>query len=78
MGRHYDYPDLPSKPDVIVDLGANIGLSLALFSERYPEARIYGFEPAPDHFEILQLNIAARPNVKPFGLLLCHRMVALA
>ena len=51
---------------MIVDLGANIGLSLALFSERYPEARIYGFEPAPDNFEILQLNIAACPNVQAF------------
>jgi FkbM family methyltransferase len=53
-------------PQVIVDLGSNIGASIAYFATRFPEALIYGFEPNPDVFPRLQANVKALPNVSVF------------
>ena len=53
--------------DIVVDVGANVGL-FALFASRRVGARgaVLAFEPAPDTFECLERNIAeecaARPN----------------
>jgi FkbM family methyltransferase len=53
-------------PRVIVDLGSNIGASIAYFATRFPEALIYGFEPNPDVFPRLQTNVKGLPNVSVF------------
>jgi FkbM family methyltransferase len=42
----------------IIDVGANIGLFSLFFKTKYPDARIYAFEPAPELFKILQQNVA--------------------
>jgi FkbM family methyltransferase len=42
---------------LIIDAGANIGLSVAYFKRQYPQARIIAFEPDPGIFQILQQNI---------------------
>lgn len=47
--------------EVIVDFGANIGVSAAYFLSRNPRARVYGFEPVKDTFAKLKANLA------PFG-----------
>jgi FkbM family methyltransferase len=44
---------------VIIDAGANIGLSVAYFKRLYPAAKITAFEPDPRIFSILQRNIAS-------------------
>lgn len=54
----------PHAPDVILDLGSNTGLSLLYFRLRYPEARIYGFEPDPTNFRRLQRNIQPLERVE--------------
>ncbi|MGL5833080.1 MAG: FkbM family methyltransferase [Waterburya sp.] len=41
----------------ILDLGANIGLSIIFFKELYPEASIVAFEADPKIFSYLQSNI---------------------
>lgn len=41
----------------ILDCGSNIGMSILFFKMLYPHARIVGFEPDPDTFEILEMNI---------------------
>ncbi|MBP9863848.1 FkbM family methyltransferase [Patescibacteria group bacterium] len=51
---------------VIIDCGANIGLSVIYFKRLFPEAKITCFEPDPRIFKILQSNIAA------FGLREIH------
>jgi FkbM family methyltransferase len=41
----------------IVDVGANIGLSIRYFKRLYPRAKILGYEPDPDIFAMLQSNV---------------------
>jgi len=43
---------------LIVDCGANIGLSVLWFAHRYPKARIVAVEPDTANFDLLQLNTA--------------------
>lgn len=41
----------------ILDLGANLGLSVLFFKKLYPQAQIVGFEPDPRIFDYLKRNI---------------------
>lgn len=41
----------------IIDAGANIGLSTIFFKIKFPDAKIIAFEPHPDTFKLLKLNI---------------------
>lgn len=66
-----EYPCLYSqlKPgDIVFDIGAYRGRNTMELAA-YP-AEIYAFEPAPKAFEVLQTEVADRPNVHiyPFGL----------
>jgi FkbM family methyltransferase len=54
------------KPDTIVDLGSNIGLSIIYFAIMYPESKIFGFEPNPHIFSRLKENIAPFKMVAVF------------
>lgn len=53
----YYVPD-EIKPDVIFDIGANIGITSIWLAKKYPAARIYSFEPVAENFEILEKNQA--------------------
>jgi FkbM family methyltransferase len=55
----YKYSPSSSAP-LIVDCGANIGLSVVYFKELAPNARIVAFEPDPDVFDLLAKNITGR------------------
>lgn len=44
-----------TKP-VVIDCGANLGLSILFFKQQYPNAEIIGFEPDPVLFECLGYN----------------------
>ena len=46
-----------SEQVIIVDCGANIGLSVMYFKRLYPAARIIAFEPDPIAFEVLRANV---------------------
>lgn len=41
----------------IVDCGANVGLSVFYFKQRFPNAHIVAFEPDPNIFQALQQNV---------------------
>lgn len=43
--------------DLVVDIGAHIGLFSVLAATQAKHGRVYAFEPAPDNFEMLQRNI---------------------
>jgi FkbM family methyltransferase len=60
---------LPSRlqPGVILDIGSNIGSSILFFHEQFPNAQIYGFEPHPDTFRVLEKNVAGISSVKIFN-----------
>lgn len=53
----------PTAPRVIVDAGANIGLTATYFANRYPNTRIISIEPEATNFEMLAKNTAAYSNV---------------
>ncbi len=42
---------------VILDCGAHIGVSILFFKKLYPYAKITAFEPSPETFKLLQLNV---------------------
>lgn len=65
----YHLPPLNS-PRVILDIGANIGVTTLLLAEKYPSAAIYAFEPIQGNIEILRQNTKniPRATVLPFGL----------
>jgi FkbM family methyltransferase len=52
---------------VILDIGSNIGTSILFFHERFPDAKIYGFEPHPETFRILEKNVAGIPSIHVFN-----------
>lgn len=47
---------LPAAP-VIIDCGANIGLSVLYFKRNYPDAKIIAFEPDTDNYTLIKNNI---------------------
>ena len=55
------------EPKVILDIGSNIGTSILFFRERFPAAKIYGFEPHPETFRVLQTNVGSLPSVEIFN-----------
>src|SRR3984893_5275401 len=50
---------------LIVDCGANIGLSSLYFAKNWPSAHIIAVEPDPGNFELLHRNVAAHANIQP-------------
>lgn len=59
--EEYRVPDI-SAPKVVVDAGANIGVTSVYFLLRYPEARVYAVEPNPDVCGTLRKNLAPYPR----------------
>jgi FkbM family methyltransferase len=49
--------DVPGKVRVIIDAGANIGLTSLYFANRFPEARIVAIEPEEENFRMLRKNV---------------------
>jgi len=41
----------------ILDCGAHIGISVLYFKKLYPQAKVIAFEPSPDTFKLLELNV---------------------
>lgn len=60
--RHYECDVKPS-PRVVLDLGSNIGLSVAYFHLRYPRATIHAVEADPVRVETLRTNVASIDQV---------------
>lgn len=51
-----DYGD--TSPRVVVDIGANIGLTSLYFLSRRPDSKVYAWEPVPANVEVLRRNVA--------------------
>lgn len=61
--RRYHVPSLPLPKDaVIVDLGANVGYTMAHFAYLYPDSLIYGVEMDYSNFLLAQKNLAMLTN----------------
>lgn len=53
---------LHQSPRVIVDAGANIGLTAVYFANQFPAARILALEPESSNYALLCKNTAAYPQ----------------
>ena len=51
--------DLAEPPDVVLDIGANIGAFALRAHERWPNAQILAYEPIEENFETLRQNAIA-------------------
>ena len=63
----YHYPPPEARvgtDDVILDLGANVGLSMLTYHRRYPGARIIGYEMDQDNCQLARQNTARYPNLE--------------
>jgi FkbM family methyltransferase len=59
--REYEVA-FPGTPHTIFDLGANTGIASVFFKARYPEAKLYVFEPDPNNEAILRKNLSPFSN----------------
>ena len=50
--------ETPKESPLIIDGGANVGLSVLYFKRLYPKCRVLAFEPDPDQFDALAKNCA--------------------
>ncbi|HME88321.1 MAG TPA: FkbM family methyltransferase [Chthoniobacterales bacterium] len=67
-GKKAEYYVPPTlRPKIILDIGSNIGASIIYFHEQFPDAKIFGFEPHPDTFRILQQNVGHVRGVTVFN-----------
>ena len=64
LARDYE-ESLPAatRARVVIDAGANIGLSAVFFAHRFPGARIIAIEPESANFELLCRNTRPYPNI---------------
>lgn len=58
-------------PKTVIDLGANIGLSIRLWNEWYTEAKILAVEPNPYSLAIAKENVSLMHNSEQVELLEC-------
>src|ERR1019366_9032856 len=58
---------------IILDCGANIGITSLFFAAQYPNARIYSIEPDPNNFVLLERNARQEPRISPIcGAIVSH------
>src|SRR5207302_10254498 len=63
-GKKAEYYVPPAlSPKIVLNIGSNIGASIMYFHRQIPDAKIFGFEPHPDTFRILQENVAQLSGV---------------
>jgi FkbM family methyltransferase len=60
-------PELPPlEPEVVYDIGANIGIASLYYATRFPKAAFYGFEPVPSNVDVCRLNFRNLPRGEVF------------
>lgn len=64
---------LTRQPSIIIDAGANVGMSAAYFALRYPRAKIVAIEPEPSNFAMLKKNAQLFPQIIPINAALWNR-----
>jgi FkbM family methyltransferase len=74
LNEEYKTPVM-SSPKVIVDAGANIGLTSVYFANIFPEARIFALEPEEENFQLLKKNVAPYAGIVPLSVALWDEAV---
>lgn len=58
--KSYDLDSIPfADGDVVLDIGAHVGIVSIYLAKRYPMLKIYAFEPVPENFARLERNLKA-------------------
>jgi FkbM family methyltransferase len=69
------------KGDVVIDIGAHIGLFSMYLAKRWPGITIYAFEPFPTNFrncaDNLVLNGVTNVVLSPVGIASCRRLLTM-
>lgn len=67
--------DLLKPDDIVLDIGANIGIMTGLIGKRVKSGKIYAFEPVPDNYKALKriVSFLNLKRVKAFELALGNR-----
>jgi FkbM family methyltransferase len=63
LGRRRQTLDVPLRPKIVVDAGANVGYSVLRFRLEFPEALIIALEPEQANIEQFRKNCAGDDNV---------------
>jgi FkbM family methyltransferase len=63
----YYFPE-KIKPEVILDIGGNVGITSIYLASIFPNATIYSFEPLLENYKILQKNTQQYGNIKVFNI----------
>jgi FkbM family methyltransferase len=63
----YYFPE-KIKPEVILDIGGNVGITSIYLASIFPNATIYTFEPLLANYKILQKNTEQYGNIKVFNI----------
>lgn len=67
-GKEYRLPKLEGyRPDLIIDIGANVGASTVYFAAVFPDVPIVSIEPAPENLVWLARNTADLAQVTRLG-----------
>jgi len=78
LGAHeYSQPQL-REPTLVIDAGANIGISSLYFAHRYPAAKVYAIEPEARNFDLLTLNCKDVRSIIPWRAAVWNRLVPLS
>lgn len=76
--KDYEFACWDISPKLIVDAGANIGLTSLYFSMRHPGAKIIAIEPEPSNLEILRRNTRGEANIEVIAGALWPRKASLS
>lgn len=69
LKRGYDFrTPINFEPRVIIDCGANIGLTSIFFRKKYPNAKIVAIEPEKKNYELMLKNLDKYSNIYPLNV----------
>jgi FkbM family methyltransferase len=69
--NRYNIESIEFSPnDIVIDIGAHVGVVSIYIAKRFPFVKIYAYEPIPDNYEHLVINLKANGvnNVTPHNL----------
>jgi FkbM family methyltransferase len=62
LDLEYNFP-VNTSPEIIVDAGANTGLSAIYFANKFPKSKILALEPEASNFDLLKINVSPYSNI---------------